>query len=747
MKQIVQNYRQGTLTLEDVPVPALRAGGLLVQTHYSLISAGTEKMKVEDSRRSYLGMARARPDKVKQVLETFKQLGPLATFRKVMNRLDSLTPLGYSLAGRVIAVGEGVTGFSVGDLVACGGGELATHAEINWVPVNLCVKVPELVTAPGSPRALLPLDQAAFATVGAIAMQGVRQAGVQVGENVAVIGLGLVGLLSCQILQAAGCRVLGFDIAERKVELARRLGVDHAVNVGQVDPEQVAAAFSGGYGMDAVLVTTGTKSNEPIETAGKIARDRATIVDVGINKMDVPWQLYYAKELVLKQSRSYGPGRYDPAYELSGRDYPIGYVRWTENRNLQSFLQLQAEGKIDVRPLVTHTFPFARATDAYALLAGDAGEFYVGIVLAYDVSEERLAAACTRTIRVREAPAGQALRLGVVGAGNFARTMLLPHLRERGVQLAGVAAATGISARDTARKFGFATCTTDYRELLVSPDIDAILVATRHDLHGEVVLAALAAGKHVYTEKPLCLDEAQLAAITAAHAAVARGPQPLLVAVGFNRRFAPLVRQARDFFTGRQEPMVLHYRVNAGFMEKTSWYQDKAVGGGRIVGEVCHFVDTLQYLTGARPVSVYAQAIATTNAAVTAEDNLVITLKFADGSVGSISYLANGDPTFPKEYLEIFAEKKVAVLDNFNRLTTVARGRRTVVRAPLPDKGHKAEMHAFVAAAQGRTEAPIAFASIHATTLATFKILESLATGREVAIEACEPADQQGDTR
>jgi predicted dehydrogenase/threonine dehydrogenase-like Zn-dependent dehydrogenase len=738
MKQVVQNYSKGTLGLEEVPVPSVKPGGVLVQTYHSLISAGTEKMKVDDSKRSYIGMAKARPEKVKQVIETFKQLGPLATFRKVMNRLDSMTPLGYSTAGRVIEVGEGVTGFKIGDMVACGGGELATHAEINWVPVNLCAKIPTLTSDRlGTIGDLLPPKHACFATVGSIAMQGVRQAEVQVGENVAVIGLGLVGLLSCQILKAAGCRVIGFDLDQRKVELARELGVDVAENIGQVDPVQVAESFSDGYGVDAVLVATGTKSNEPIVTAGKIARDRGTIVDVGINKMDIPWDLYFSKELVLKQSRSYGPGRYDPNYEMNGQDYPIGYVRWTENRNIRSFLQLQAEGKLDVGPLITHAYAFDKAPEAYELISGDAGSFYVGIVLEYDVSETQLAEAKIKTMRVNPATAGQGLGLGVVGAGNFARTMLLPHLTGDGVNLVSVAAATGISARDTARKFNFDSCTTDYNELIATGGVDAILCATRHDLHGSVVLDALRADKHVYTEKPLCLNEVELAEITEAFRARAEGSDPRLLMVGFNRRFAPLVQKMKTFYAGRREPMIAHYRINAGFMEKNSWYQDRKMGGGRIIGEVCHFIDTLQYLTDSVPVSVAAQSIKTNNSAATEEDNVIITLTFADGSVGSITYLANGDPSFPKEYIEVFAERKVAVLDNFSSLTTMAKGRRKVVKAHMQDKGHKNEMKVFLDAAAGRIEAPISFESIHATTMATFKILEALETNTVVTIPAC----------
>lgn len=737
MKQVAQNYNKGTLTLEHVPIPSLKPGGVLVQTYFSVISAGTEKMKVDDSKRSYLGMAKARPEKVKQVIETFKQLGPLATYRKVMNRLDSMTPLGYSTAGCVIAVGEGVTGFKVGDMVACGGGELATHAEINWVPVNLCAKIPMVAGKGGASRELLSPKFACFATVGSIAMQGVRQAEVQVGESVAVIGLGLVGLLSCQILKAAGCKVIGFDLDQRKVDLALELGVDAAANIAKVDPVQATESFSDGYGADAVLVTTGTKSNDPIVTAGRIARDRGTVVDVGINKMDIPWDLYFSKELVLKQSRSYGPGRYDPNYEMNGQDYPIGYVRWTENRNMQSFMQLQAMGKLDISSLITHTFDFDNATEAYDLISGDSGSFYVGIVLEYSTDASHLANAMVKTMKVNESPPGQAMGLGVIGAGNFARTMLLPHLKGKGVRLVSVAAATGISARDTARKFGFESCTTDYPELFGTENLDAILCATRHDLHGQVVLGALQAGKHVYTEKPLCLNEAELKEITQAYRVASSSNDPLLVMVGFNRRFAPLVKKMKLFFSGRQEPMIAHYRVNAGFMEKNSWYQDRKVGGGRIIGEVCHFVDTLQFLTDALPVSVAAQSIKTTNQAATQEDNVIITLTFSDGSVGSITYLANGDPSFPKEYIEVFAERKVAVMDNFRTLTTMAKGRKKITKSGMQDKGHKDEMKAFTDAAAGLGEPPISYESLYATTMTTFKILQALESNSVIEIPPC----------
>lgn len=726
MKQIVQNYKEGSLKIEEVPEPVLKSGGVLVQSYHSLISAGTEKMKVDDSKRSYMGMAKERPEKLKQVIETFKQTGALTTYRKVMNRLDSFTPLGYSLAGEVIAVDKDISEFKVGDMVSCGGN--AVHAEINWVPVNLCCKIPKVSTGiEGDEKGFLPTEQAAFTTVGAIAMQGVRQAEVQVGENVAVIGLGLVGLLSCLILKAAGCNVMGIDIDQSKVDLALEMGVDMAGTTVGVDIEQMALSFSRGHGVDAVLVTTGTQSNEPIVMAGMIARDRATIVDVGINKMDIPWQLYFEKELVLKQSRSYGPGRYDPNYEIKGQDYPIGYVRWTEKRNMISFLDLMANGRIDIRPIITHKFDFNRATEAYKLIEGEKSTLYVGIVLEYDTSVENLKKSRTSTLHITPMHHVKRVNIGMIGAGNFARTMLLPYLKGKDVNLAGIATSTGITAKDTARKFGFGICTTDYKELLKNDSINTIMIATRHHLHCKLIIESLKAGKHVYTEKPLCLTDEELKEIsdTLDSEPEAQNPGHVLM-VGFNRRFAPLIREMKSFFHNRKEPMVMYYRVNAGYKEKNDWYQEKDIGGGRIIGEVCHFIDTYHFLTDSLPVSVFAQTIKTDNQAITLDDNVIITIQFSDGSIGSITYLSNGDPHFPKEYIEIFCENKVAVIDNFSKLTMMSKGKKKVKKAVIQDKGHKSEMKVMLEAVKGNASNPIPFESIYATTLACFKIHESI---------------------
>lgn len=729
MKQIVQNYKRGSLHIEELPEPLLQKGSVLVQTYHSLISAGTEKMKIDDSKKSYLGMAKARPDQVKQLLGTLKQQGPISTYRKVMNRLDSYTPLGYSLAGKVLDVGEGVTRFAKGDMVACAGADVANHAEINCIPLNLCSKLPRVKNGVKcDDDGYLSTEYGAFTTVGTIAMQGVRQAEVQVGENVVVIGLGLVGLVTCLILQASGCRVMGIDIDDRKIDFARKIGVDLAVNSSEVEVVQTGFSFSAGYGADSVIITTGTSSNQPIITAGQIARDRAIIVDVGINKMDVPWQLYFSKELVLKQSRSYGPGRYDPEYEMEGKDYPIGYVRWTENRNMESFLSLMSTGKIDVEPLITHRFDFENGAAAYDLIEGEGKEPYVGIILKYD--QEPVDTSRTRVIQRSELVPAGGCNIGLIGAGNYARTMLLPHLKGDVVNLVGVATSRGISAKDTARKFNFDLCTTDYAELLGHKSINTIMVATRHNLHAQMVVEALAAGKHVYAEKPLCLNESELADIEKCY----RDHQECLLMVGFNRRFSPLVQDMKDFFKGRTEPMVMSYRVNAGFKEKHDWYQQKDIGGGRIIGEVCHFIDTFQYMTDALPVSVFAQSIVTANDSITPEDNIIINIGFSDGSIGAISYLANGDPQFPKEYIEIFCENRVAVLDNFSVLQTMKAGRKKVKKSVVQDKGQKNEMRALVDAVLGKTDSPISFESIYATTLATFRIHDSLTQGELVQV-------------
>jgi len=544
MKQIAQNYKTGEITLLEVPVPACKPGGVLVRTDFSLISMGTEAMKIHESKLSLIGKARARPDQVKKVMATMAQLGPVATYQKVMNRLDSYTPLGYSLAGVVVAVGAGAEEFKVGQRVACGGNQFALHAEYNWVPRNMCVAVPEGVA---------PLH-AAFTTVGSIAMQGFRQSDARLGETACVIGLGLVGQILVQILRAAGVRVLGIDVANDRCELATASGATACGMPGDTSFDAMRAklsALTGGAGADCIFLTAGGNTNQPVELAAELARDRARVVDIGKCTLDLPWNAYYGKELDLRFSRSYGPGRYDPNYEERGIDYPIGYVRWTERRNMQCVLDLLAAGQLDLDLLTSEVVSFDDAVAVYGKI--DRGELRgLGVVFEYPLNGRAIeavarlpVASAQRHHRVRPAPGR--VRLGVIGCGNYATTMLLPHLKQRpDVELIEVATTTALSAANARAKFGFARVSTDFQRVLVDPEINAVLIATRHDSHARIVCEALRAGKAVFVEKPLAVTAEQLAAVRDTIAET--GNDRLMV--GFNRRFAPALTGLRAAWGG-----------------------------------------------------------------------------------------------------------------------------------------------------------------------------------------------------
>ncbi|MHB1846869.1 MAG: bi-domain-containing oxidoreductase, partial [Deltaproteobacteria bacterium] len=587
MKQLLHSYRTGELRVADVPAPAPAPGTLLVRTHASLVSAGTEKMVLELGKKTLMGKAQDRPDLVQKVVEKVSRDGVLATARTVWSKLDESMPLGYSCAGTVLQPGPGVLGFKPGDRVACAGAKLANHAEVNAVPLRLCARIPEGVSD----------EAAAFVTVGAIALQGVRTAAPTLGESVAVIGLGLIGQLTVRILRAAGCQVLGVDLDPEKLRLAMLGGASRAVLRGG-DVQAEVAALTDGRGVDAAIICAATDSNDPVELAGELCRDRARVVAVGAVRMDVPRRPYYDKELSLLLSRSYGPGRYDPSFEEQGRDYPIGYVRWTEERNFGAFLSLCAEGRLDVGPLVTHRFPIDRAEDAYALLSGETKEPYLGIVLTYPLDRPlSQTIALAETPRTLASPKPGEVRLGFVGAGSFASGVLGPAFaRAKGARLSTVVSAHGISARQLGKKLGFSHASTDFDGLCRDPATDAIVIATRHQLHAEQAAQALEQGKHVFVEKPLALDPVGLERVLGAAERSGR-----LLLAGFNRRFAPLSQKLRDELSGRTAPLVFSYRVNAGPVPRESWLHDPAVGGGRIVGEVCHFVDLLSFLSGALP--------------------------------------------------------------------------------------------------------------------------------------------------
>lgn len=654
MKQVVQDFQSGEIKVVDVPAPACAPGAVLVRNAYSLVSAGTERSTVEMAQASLLGKARQRPDLVRQVFDTVKREGIAATVHKIRSRLDQWKPLGYATAGTVIEVGSGVTGLAVGDRVACAGQDYASHAEVVCVPQNLVARIPEDV----------PFEHAAFTTLGAIALQGIRQADVRLGENVAVIGLGLIGQLTVRLLRAAGCRVFGHDLKPEAVALA---GVEPGL------PEM----------MDAVIITAATDSNEPILQAARLCRDRGRIVMVGVTGMELPRDIFFRKELEFRLSRSYGPGRYDPSYEEHGLDYPIGYVRWTEQRNLQAFLDL----RLDLAPLITHVFSVEEAPRAYELITGKVGERFVGVLLRYAGAQIRRVLPATAA---RPAP----VVLGVIGAGHYAQGVLLPLLKaNRDVTLHTVCTASGVNAKKTQEKFGFAGCGTDWEAVVANPDINTILIATRHDLHARITAAALRAGKAVFCEKPLCLHEEELDEILEA------GSTRLMV--GFNRRFAPFAKPIPG-------PRLMRYRVSVTPLPKDHWIHDPLVGGGRILGEVCHFVDFLHHMAQARPVSVLAQGFGL--------DNVQVALRFADGSVGAIDYFSVGDPALAKEHFEMFGEGRYVVVDDFR------------------DKGQAEEIRQFVEAVKTGQPMPIAFEQIIASTRATLAIPRAMQTGSRIEI-------------
>lgn len=722
MKQVSQSFKDGLIMVGDVPAPAMRPYGAIVRTAYSLISAGTERAKVDLGQKPLLAKARSRPDQVKQVLDKVRKDGLLQTYQTVRTRLEEQAPIGYSSAGVVLAVGELAAGLSVDDRVACAGAEYANHAEVVYVPANLCALVPEGVE----------LADAAYSTVGAIAMQGVRQAGVSLGDNVGVIGLGLVGQLAAQMLHAAGCRVAGIDLDAAKCEMAVSLGAEAAWTGEAAELAQRGEAFTAGRGFDAVVITAGTSGDGPVELAGELCRDRGTVIVVGDVGMKLPRKPYYEKELTLRLARSYGPGRYDPMYEEAGIDYPVGYVRWTEQRNLQEFLRLVAAGAVRLGPLTTHRFAIDDAANAYDCVQGKSDGMAIGVLLEYPERGEEGAGRLTLPAKPAAATTTSGARVGVslVGAGNFATATLLPGLgRDGRADFRGILTGSGLSASDVGVKKGFAFATGELGEILADEATNAVVIASRHDMHAAEATAALDAGKTVFVEKPLCLTRDEFAQIVEAWR---RSPADLMV--GFNRRFSPLSLQVKAALVDRSGPAAINCRVNAGAIPRTHWTQRLEEGGGRIVGELCHFIDLCCYFAGAEPVSVYAVA-AREDVELALRDTLSVTLAFANGSVASLLYAANGDTGYPKERVEVYSEGCVWVIDDFKSLDTVVGGKRAHRRLSGADKGHRAEMAAFLDLAQGRPTGILTFADCAVSTAATFAVIESLTTGGPVGLE------------
>ena len=711
MKQLLQYMRNGKTVVEEVPVPAVRAGMALVRTHASLVSAGTERMLVEFAQQSLLGKARQRPDLVRQVLQKARREGLIGAAQAAFSRLDQPLALGYSSAGTIVELGTGMTGFKVGQRVACAGGGYAVHAEYAVVPRNLLVPFPSS----------LEFESAAFTTLAAIGMHGFRLAKPQVGERVALIGLGLLGLLTIQIAAAAGCPVFGIDVNASRVRLATSLGIEA---VTRARAAEAALAFTRGRGFDVVLICADTPSSDPVEFAAAIARDRARVVAIGAVGQNIPRREYYEKELSFINSRSYGPGRYDPSYEEQGNDYPIGHVRWTEGRNLESVIDLMVSGALNVRPLITHRFPIERAARAYELITGRTREPFLGVLLTYDV---RRAAKTTRVEFPHRNTAASDVRLGVLGAGKFADATLLPAIKKAGgIDLVGIASAGGLHARHAAKKFGFAFGASANQEILKDRRINTVAILTRHDSHARLVIEALQAGKHVFVEKPLAINADQVSALERQ----LRRQNSRLVMVGFNRRFSPLALMMAGFLAGRPEPLHAHYRVNAGYLPPDHWTQDPLLGG-RIIGEACHFVDLITSLVGAAPIAVSAHALP--DGGKYHEDNVSMTFTFPDGSIGVVDYLANGDASFPKERLDVFCAGKVAVLDDFRSLDMREGGNRKLIEASQ-DKGWMHEWRAFSRAIREGGEPPIPYEQLIGVARAMLAAVQSIRGQQPVSI-------------
>jgi len=723
MLQVIQNYRTGKLELQEVPAPMLKSGGAIVEAAYSLVSVGTERSTIEISKKSMLGKAKERPDLVRKVVDTSKRIGFKNTVSLVLNRLNTPVPLGYSLSGVVKAVSPGVEGISVGDLVACAGAGYACHAEQVFVPKNLMVRIPSGVS----------LQEAAFGTVGSIALHGVRQANVGLGDHVGVIGLGLVGQLTVGLLRAHGCKVFAIDLRKHAVDLALEMGADTALCRDAEDLKSAITQTTEGIGLDAVIVTAGTSSNDPFLLSAEMLRDRGTLVVVGGIRMEVVKSVssdFYAKEIDIKFSRSYGPGRYDPQYEEGGGLYPVGYVKWTETRNLQCFLELVGSKRISVAPLVTDVFPFEKAATAYDMIQ-ESTKPYVGVLFEYEhrpeAKERRIVVATGQ-----RAVSGK-VAVGMIGAGNFAQANILPYLkRNRDVVLRGICTSRGMTAKNVGAKFGFEYCTTDPTEILDDTDTEILVVATRHDSHAEYVLQALKRRKHVYVEKPLCVNREELLKLRTAYESMNEREAPQVM-VGYNRRYAPLSQKLKGFFAQTNSRITVVYRVNAGPIPMDNWYQDPAQGG-RFVGEGCHFVDYGMFLTDSDPVKVKVTAVPCSDRSSKLNDNLTVTMEMMNGAVVTVVYNASGSDRMPKERVEVFGGGRSAVLDDFRSLTLYSeKGKRRVTGGQ--DKGHRYEIDAYVNSLREGGSPPITFVELLKVSCTTFAAIESLETDRPVEVD------------
>ncbi len=708
MKQVIQNFKTGDLYIDEVPKPALSKAMVLVENQYSLISAGTERGTVKVGKASLIGKAKQRPDLVAQVLQNVRKEGLKATINKVKTKLDSLKALGYSTAGVVKASMDTNDVFKPGDRVACAGQDYASHAEIVSIPQNLVAKIPDNVS----------FEEASFTTLGAIALQGVRQADPKLGDKVAVIGLGLLGQLTTQLLKANGCKVFGIDLAANLVKLALDNNTDSAML--RTDDNLLTAIdnFTNGHGFDQVIITAAAPSNDPIELSAIITRKKGKVIVVGAVKMDIPRDPdFYRKELELKMSTSYGPGRYDVSYEEEGIDYPYAYVRWTEQRNMEAFLELIAQGKINIKSLITHTFNIDDAEKAYDIVLGKTQEPHIGILIHYPENDNK----DNTKFKITSNPIKD-INIGFIGAGSFAQSYLIPSAKSFGASLDTVVTSKGITSKNVAQKFGFNISSANANDIFESKAINTVFIATPHNSHAEYVIQALKQNKHVFVEKPVAMNQEELDSVKEAYQ---KGNNQLMV--GFNRRFAPVSVALKNEFANNGEPKVVNIRVNAGFIPKDHWTQMDSLGGGRIIGEMCHFIDLMQFFTDAKPVKVYAESIKSNNTKIKSDDNIAVIISFDDGSVGNLTYLANGDKSLPKEMIEIFSGGKIGRIHDF-RTASIHKDNKEH-KLKLDGKGHKQEVIAFLESIKEGKETPISFDSIYDTTLTTFKIIDSLQTG------------------
>jgi len=721
MKQLIQNYKSGELQLVEVPDPIIRPNGIILNTVNSLISVGTEKLMIDLAKKGYLGKALARPDLVKQVINKIKVDGIVETYKASMSRLDSPVTLGYSSSGTIAEVGEGLN-LKQGERIACFGDGFATHSEKSYVPKNMFVNIPDGVT----------FEEASFVGLGSIALNAIRLANLTFGESVAVIGLGLLGQLAVQMLKAFGIRVIGIDISESKTKMATDYGCDSTAVIGKDDVNQVVSDFTSGIGADAVIIMAGSKDNKPIELAAEISRDHGRIVACGMVSLDVPRQEFFKKELSVIVSRATGPGKFDSLYENKGIDYPLPYVRWTTQRNMDYFLKLVKAKKIDLSKLISHRYKIEDALQAYEMILK--GEHpYLGVLLEYPSIKE---SSKTEKVKINSFSADNSIKqddkktkigIGLIGAGLHANTSILPSLRNnKAIKLVGIADAEGFKGLHTGKKYEFEYCVADYKKLLEDNNIDAVLISTRHNLHAKMIIDSLKSGKHVFVEKPLAMNEQELGEVISVYNAEIF-KKHLCLMVGFNRRFAPFSQKAK-ILLGETNNAVINCRVNAGFVPKESWVHSSDEGGGRVIGEVCHFVDLIQYLAGSLIKKVYAERTQEKG-----EDNIVITLSLENGSIATILYASQGDRLLPRERFEVFSGNSACVIDNFKSLFFAKSGKSRKNSSFNIDRGYNGEFQAFVNSILSQNN-PVSINEYINTTQTTFAVLKSIKTKNTVEI-------------